>query len=310
MLDIRCVFMGTPQIAATVLSSMLEAGIKIDLVVSQPDKKVGRKQKIVYSPVKQVAVEHEIECFQPVRIKEDHQRILDLKPDLIVTCAYGQIIPEDLLNAPRFGCVNLHGSILPKYRGGAPIQRAIWNGDKESGMSLMKMAKRMDAGPVLAIEKVKIESQDNSTSVFEKMGLAASKLILDNFELICSGQAHYVEQDEDKVVFAPVITKQEEKIDFSKDDIEILNQIRALSFTPGAYGLIKNKKLKLLEATYQKETVKQPQEILGLRDNSFAISLHEGILLVSKLQMEGKPVMQAKDFFNGQGRNMVGQIIE
>ena len=120
MLDIRCVFMGTPQIAATVLSSMLEAGIKIDLVVSQPDKKVGRKQKIVYSPVKQVAVDHEIECFQPVRIKEDHQRILDLKPDLIVTCAYGQIIPEDLLNAPRFGCVNLHGSILPKYRGRAP----------------------------------------------------------------------------------------------------------------------------------------------------------------------------------------------
>lgn len=310
MKDIRCVFMGTPQIAATVLSSMLEAGIKVDLVVSQPDKKVGRKQNIVFSPVKQVAVDHGIEVFQPVHIKEDYQRIIDFNPDVIVTCAYGQIIPEDLLNAPTYGCVNLHGSILPKYRGGAPIQRAIWNGDKESGMSLMKMAKRMDAGPVLAVEKVSIEEDDNSTGVFEKMGLAASKLIIDKFDLITSGNAKYIEQDESKVVFSPVITKDEERIDFSKPDVEIFNQIRALSFTPGAYGMVKNKKLKILKAKYKETKVKNPNEILGLVDNCFAISLHNGVLLISDLQMEGKPMMDAKSFYNGQGRNLVGQFIE
>lgn len=310
MSNIRCIFMGTPDIAATVLSSMLKANIEVGLVVTQPDKKVGRKQTIVYSPVKQVALEHDIPVFQPVRIKEDFQTILDYAPDVIVTCAYGQIVPKDILEAPQFGCVNLHGSLLPKYRGGAPIQRAIWNGDSISGMSLMKMVSKMDAGPVLATKEIVIDQEDNSTSLFEKMARAAGDLIVEKFDLVCSTDCHYIEQNIDEVTFAPVITKDEEKIDFSKSDRTIVNQIRALSYTPGAYGLIKNKKLKLLKATYKKGGSGKTNEILGLMDGAFGIHLHEGILFVSDLQMEGKPAMSAKAFYNGQGRNLVGQFIE
>ena len=152
----RIIFMGTPKIASVVLKTMLENDIHVGLVVTQPDKKKGRKQQLVYSEVKEVALEYDIPVFQPVKIKSDYQTILDFAPDLIVTCAYGQIVPKEVLDLPRYGCVNLHGSLLPKYRGGAPIQRAIWNGDKVSGMSLMKMAPKMDAGPVLAQKEIEI----------------------------------------------------------------------------------------------------------------------------------------------------------
>ena len=158
-------------------------------MVTQPDKKKGRKQQLVYSEVKEVALEYDIPVFQPVKIKSDYQTILDFVPDLIVTCAYGQIVPKEVLDLPKYGCVNLHGSLLPKYRGGAPIQRAIWNGDKVSGMSLMKMAPKMDAGPVLAQKEIEILPEDNSTSLFDKMAICAGELLLSHFEEICSGKA-------------------------------------------------------------------------------------------------------------------------
>lgn len=310
MEKIRCIFMGTPQIAATVLESMLKAGISVDLVVSQPDRKMNRKHKIIYSPVKQVALENDIPCFQPEHIKTEYQTILEYQPDVIVTCAYGQIVPEVILKAPKYGCVNLHGSLLPAYRGGAPIQRAIWNGETISGMSLMKMAKGLDSGPVLATYKIDIEESDNSTTLFEKMADAASQLIVDKFSLVCSQEAVYVEQDSEKVTYAPVILKEEEHIDFSKSDKEIVNQIRALALKPGAFGFVNNKKLKVLEVLYKLGSSTTCGEILGLMENKYAISLHEGVLLVSSLQMEGKPVMEAKAFYNGQGRNLVGKIVE
>ena len=205
----RIIFMGTPKIASVVLKTMLENDIHVGLVVTQPDKKKGRKQQLVYSEVKEVALEYDIPVFQPVKIKSDYQTILDFAPDLIVTCAYGQIVPKEVLDLPVYGCVNLHGSLLPKYRGGAPIQRAIWNGDKVSGMSLMKMAPKMDAGPVLAQKEIEILPEDNSTSLFEKMGICASELLLEHFEEICSGKAVYVEQDESQVVFSPILSKEE-----------------------------------------------------------------------------------------------------
>lgn len=308
--DTNILFMGTPQIAATVLKSLLDAGISIQLVITQPDKKVGRKQKIVYSPVKQVAIEHDIEVFQPRRISEDYQKVLDCKPDLIITCAYGQLVPDCILEAPKYGCVNLHGSLLPKYRGGAPIQRAIWNGDTKSGMSLMKMVHALDAGPVKAVQEVEILDEDNSTSIFEKMGIAASKLILRELDSVCSLDAEYIAQDDSLATYAPVIKKEEEAIDLSKSDIEILNQIRALSNEPGAYVRIQKKKWKILSATYKKEVHGEFGQLLGWIDNAYALALHEGVLLVHVCQMEGKPVLSAKDFYNGQGRNLVGQSVE
>ena len=306
----KCIFMGTPEIAATLLKNMLNANIHVDLVVTQPDKKKGRKQILVYSPVKEVAVANDIPVFQPVHIKDDYQQIIDCQPDVIVTCAYGQIVPQQVLDAPTFGCVNLHGSLLPKYRGGAPIQRAIWDGCKESGMSLMKMAFKMDAGPVLAYKRIHILPEDNCTSVFEKMGIAASELLIDKWDEIISGKAQYIEQDETKVTYAPVIKKEEEKIDLSQSDEKICDQIRALSYQPGGYVMIKGKKFKILKATYQKVNVSLPFQILGLFEDGYGITLKDGILYVQECQMEGKPMMKAKDFYNGQGRNLVSTMIE
>lgn len=304
------IFMGTPQIAAAVLKALLAADIDIALVVTQPDKKVGRKQKVVYSAVKQIAVEHDIPCFQPYRIKDDHQEILDIHPDLIITCAYGQIVPDTVLNCPKWGCVNLHGSLLPKYRGGAPIQRALWNGESYSGMSLMKMVRAMDAGPVLAAVKIQIEPSDNATSLFEKMGVAAGQLMVDSFELVCSHEARYVEQDSEAVTYAPIITKAEEHLDLAQSDERIINQIRALSWQPGAYVYIEKKKWKILAAGYEKGDPERLGRIKGWYKDAFAIDLHEGYLLVHCCQMEGKPVLSSKDFYNGQGRSLVGKTVE
>ena len=309
MENIRVIFMGTPKIASVVLEAMLENNIDVGLVVTQPDKKKGRKQVVVYSETKEVALAHGIEVFQPIIIKNDYQRILDFKPDLIVTCAYGQIVPKEILDLPRYGCVNLHGSLLPKYRGGAPIQRAIWNGDKVSGMSLMKMAPKMDAGPVLAQKEIRIEDSDNSTSLFEKMGVCASELLIEKFSLICSDKAVYVEQDEKNMTLAPVLSKEEEHIDFNQDDQMILNQIRAFSDAPGAYVLLNNKKFKILKAHLEnKQDSTMILEKVG--KNHLGIGLRDSMLVIDTCQMEGKPAMDVASFFNGQGRNLVGSSVE
>ncbi|MGN1276455.1 MAG: methionyl-tRNA formyltransferase [Floccifex sp.] len=310
MKEIRCIFMGTPEIAATLLENMIQAGIKVGMVVTQPDKKKGRKQILVYSQVKEVALSHGIEVFQPVRLKEDYQKIIDFKPDIIVTCAYGQWVPKNILDLPVYGCINLHGSLLPAYRGGAPIQRAIWNGESISGMTLMKMAPKMDGGPICDIEKVSISLEDNSSSIFKKMADAASVLLIRNWKDLVTGQAQFISQDEAKATLAPVISKEEEHIDLQQDDMHIFNQIRALSNTPGAFVKVKNKKFKILKARYLPCLIENPYEFSGLKDNGFVLNLKEGLLIIDECQMEGKPVLSGKQFFNGMGRNLVGERVE
>lgn len=309
MKEIRTIFMGTPEIAKTILEHMFEAGLHISLVVTQPDRKVGRKQNLVQSPVKEYALTKGIQVFQPANIKIDYQTILDCNPDLIVTCAYGQIVPDAILEYPKYGCVNLHGSILPKYRGAAPIQRAIWNGDTETGMTLMKMVSKMDAGPIFAVKPVIIDNDDTTTSLFKKMGQAASELLIENFDGICRVDAHYMEQDETQVTYANKITKEDEELNLSQDDSGLINQIRALLDEPGGYIKIKNKKFKILKFHYLSESVKTPYTWVGKIDSGFGLALKNGILVIEKCQMEGKPVVSGIDFYNGQGRNLVGQSV-
>lgn len=306
----KIIFMGTPKIAATVLQSLLDANIAIELVVTQPDKKVGRKQILTYSAVKEVAMEHSIPTLQPRRIKDDYQAILDIQADLIITCAYGQLVPDCILQAPKYGCVNLHGSLLPKYRGGAPIQRAIWNGETKSGMSLMKMASGLDTGPVCAVEEIDILPEDTSSTLFEKMGLAASHLILENLDRVCSLDCVYQAQDDALATYAPIIKKEEEHLDLSQSDQQIVNQIRALSSQPGAYVRLGKKKWKILAANYEAGNAQECGKIIGWLKDSYALSLHDGLLYIHQCQMEGKPVLEAKDFYNGQGRNFIGRIVE
>ena len=310
MKQVRTVFMGTPKIAKTLLENILQAGISIDLVVTQPDRKVGRKQQVVYSPVKECALDNAIPVFQPQKIKEDFDPILKIQPDLIVTCAYGQIVPDEVLNAPRFGCVNLHGSLLPKYRGAAPIQRAVWNQDKESGMSLMKMVSEMDAGPVFSEERILLDEEETTSSLFDKMADAASRLLIRDFDKICREDASYTEQDKTLVTYAKKISKDDERIDLSRSDQEIFAQIRALSLEPGGYVFIKKRKFKILEAHYHDQTISKPLSFLGKYKNGYGLALHNGVLEIVRCQMEGKPVVSGSDFANGQGRSLIDMTCE
>lgn len=302
--------MGTPPIAAKVLQALIDSDVIIDLVVTQPDKKTGRKQTLTPSAVKQLAQQHDLRVFQPAKIKEDHNEILEYPCDLIVTCAYGQIVPTSILEHPKYGCVNLHGSLLPKYRGGAPIQRAIMNGDKQSGMTLMKMVQKMDAGPVMAESVIDIEPADNSTTLFEKMGDHAAILLKEHLETLLSGQAIFVEQDEKEATFAPIIKREEEHIDLSQTDQQIIDHIRGLSLDPGAYVLAKNKKLKIFEYEY----IPCENTTLGLfsqpNKKSLCLELHDGKLNILSCQYEGKPKMAIKDFINGQGRSLINTIAQ
>ncbi|MCI9040657.1 methionyl-tRNA formyltransferase [Dubosiella newyorkensis] len=304
------IFMGTPAIAAKVLQALIDSDVSVDLVVTQPDKQVGRKKKIVFSEVKALAQEHQIPVFQPAHIKKDHQAILDHPCDLIVTCAYGQIVPQTVLDHPKSGCVNLHASLLPEYRGGAPIQRAIMDGKKESGMTLMQMVQKMDAGPIFAQKKVEILPTDNASSLFEKMGDAASSLLKENLEELCLGKVHFQEQKESEATYAPIILAEEEKIDLAQSDEQIVNQIRALSDEPGAYVLVDGKKLKITQALYVPKENVEAGRFSQTNKKELNLELHHGYLSLKQVQMEGKPSMPIQNFINGQGRALLGKTAE
>lgn len=307
----KIIYMGTPQIAADVLKTLLDAGTPVSLVVTQPDRKVGRKQEIVYSPVKQLALDHDIPVFQPERIRRDFKRIQDEQADAIITCAYGQIVPEEVLEAPRHGCVNLHGSLLPEYRGAAPIQRAIWDGKTESGMALMKMEKGMDTGGVADVETIEITPDLTSDELFIQMGQAAGRLMLRNLEHLLEGKLEFQEQDESKATYAAMIAKEDEKIDFTKSDSEIYNQIRALSKTPGAWCIANGRKMKILACRYvpYAEGEKGEKQVFKKEGKkSLSLGLQDGKLILDEVQPEGKPAMKTAQFINGAGRNLPGTL--
>ena len=206
----RIVFMGTPEIAANVLQALIENEYNIVGVIAQPDKPIGRKKILEPVPTKKVALKHGIPVFQPYKIKLDYEFLKELKPDLIITLAYGQIVPQGVLDIPPLGCINLHGSLLPKYRGAAPIQYAIKNGDKITGVTLMEMIDKMDAGKMYAKKTIAISDDDNSSSLFNKIGECAKELILETLPLYLEGKLNGEEQDESLVSFCPTIKPEEE----------------------------------------------------------------------------------------------------
>lgn len=301
----RIIFMGTPQIAADVLQALIDDKANIVLVVTQPDRKVGRKGILQPCEVKQLALEHGLPVFSPEKISKDYKPIEDCHADLIVTCAYGQIVPEGVLNAPKQGCVNLHGSLLPLYRGAAPIQRAIWDGCPKTGMCLMLMEEGMDTGPVADSIEIPIDSCETSTTLFKKMGEAAGKLIVKNLPALLKGELVFQKQDACKAMYAQKILPEDEKVDLSRDDRQICCQIRALSREPGAYVIADGKKLKILEVRYE------PGETPGIGvftkkgKKQFAMGGHEGLFLLDEVQLEGKPAMKSADFLNGKGRSLL-----
>ncbi len=298
----RIVYMGTPQFSATILESLIEAGYNIVAVVTQTDKKIGRKQEIQYSQVKEVALKYNLPILQPVRIKEDYQMVLDYQPDCIITCAYGQIVPDVILNYPKYKCINIHASLLPKYRGGAPIHKAIMNGDTKTGVSIMEMVSKMDAGDVCFVKEYPIRFDMTTTQLFDELSIVGKEAILEILPAILEGNVEFKKQDESQVTYAYTIKKEEEKIDVNQSALEIYNHIRGLSDVPGAYLMINEKKVKLFDVNYI-ESNHQKFGKIEFEQDHFNFYFNGGIVQVKTLQMEGKVKMDAKVFYNGFGKN-------
>ena len=297
---IKILFMGTPEIASNVLEKLCLCGYNIVGVVSQPDRPVGRKHVIMPTPTKEIANKFGIPCYQPERIRKEFDFVKDIKPDLILTIAYGQIIPQALIDIPEYGCLNLHGSLLPKYRGAAPIQYALINNEKITGMSLMEMNDKMDEGKVYATNIIDIEEDDNATSLFNKMGDAAFELVNDCLQDYLDGKLPGEEQDSSLATYCPTIKKEEEKLNLYESTERIYGYIRALSDEPGAYLLLDNEVIKIFKAKVVSHDVKgELGEILQIDKNGIFLQCKDGILSLIELQRQGKKRMNYKDFANG-----------
>ena len=299
MKDKRIVFMGTPTFAVPVLKSLIE-NYNVVLVVSQPDREKDSKGNILMTPTKEVAIENNIPVYQPLKIKEEYQTVLDYKPDIIITCAYGQIIPDIILDYPEYGCINVHGSLLPKLRGGAPIHHAIINGDKETGITIMYMVSKMDAGDIISWRSIKIEENDNLDYIYNKMSVLGSELLIDTLPSIFNKTNSRIKQDESLVTFGFNIRKEEEKIDFNKSSIDIHNRIRGLSSTPGAYAMLDNKRVKIYESFItDKVSNKDPGTIIDINKNGMFVATKDNVIKITDLKIEGKKRCKIQDFING-----------
>ena len=305
--DLRIVFMGTPEISAYVFNKMIEAGYRFVGLVAQPDHPVGRKGIIEKVPTKVIAEKYNIPVFQPEKIRLDYSFINELKPDLVVTLAYGQIVPEGFLNVPRLGCLNLHGSLLPKYRGASPVQSSLINNEEVTGVTLMEMVKAMDAGRMYAKKEIRIEEDDNATSLFNKVKIAASELVLEALPLYVDGKLPGEKQNEDEVTFCSTIKPEQEKLDLSLTAKEIVGWIRGLSDEPGAYLYLNDLKLKIYKAKVINDLVNHEiGEIVQADKNGLVFQTKDGQISILELQKEGKKRMDYRSFING-NQNLLGQ---
>lgn len=307
------VFLGTPQFAVPILEGLHDHGYQILGVVTQPDKKVGRKQKLQASPVKRSALKLGLPLYQPAKLSrsEELAKLIALQPDFLITAAYGQFLPTKLLKAAKIAPVNVHGSLLPKYRGGAPIQYALLNGDQETGVTIMQMVKEMDAGLMYAQQTVKIEPDDTAGSLFDKLSLIGRDLLLDTLPKLANGELTGVAQDPAKVVFSPTIKKAAAQIKPNLTAQQAVNLIRALNPDPGAFMLIGGKRLKVWRGQASSQNTQHPAGTLVSNKKRFAIAMADHTVLdLTEVQAPGKKRMSAKDFANGQGSHYeVGQTI-
>lgn len=294
----KIVFMGTPDFAVPVLEMLIE-NYNVVLVVTQPDKPVGRHQVLTPSPIKKVALAHTIPVFQPNKIRVDYDEIKKVEPDLIITCAYGQIIPKEVLDTPKIGCFNVHASLLPKYRGGAPIHKAIINGEKETGITVMYMDIGMDTGDMVAKKVLSIEATDNVGTLHEKLSKTGAHLLKETLPSILDGTNERIPQQESEATYAYNIKREEEHLDFSKKGIDLINQIRGLNPWPTASFMLEEKECKVLEATFVQKEIKETGKIIDITKDALGISCADGIIYLTKIKPFGKKIMNTRDYLNG-----------
>ena len=305
----KIVFMGTPEFSVNVLLGLLEKH-EVVLVVTQPDKLVGRKQTLEYSPVKKCALEHGLNVFQPKKIKDEYQAVLDAKPDIIITAAFGQFIPNVILEYPEYGCINVHGSLLPKYRGGSPIQTAIINGEKETGITVMYMASKMDSGNIIAQRSIPILDTDDNGTMFDKLSVLGRDLLMEVLSSIFDKTNPSIPQDEVKVTYAYNITHEQQFINWNKTSKEIVNLIRGLAPNPTALTSINGTIIKVFKAKeVSVEGQYTPGEVIKL-NKELLIATADGAVSILELQQSGKNKMDVKSFLNGQKILALGMVLE
>lgn len=298
--ELTIIYMGTPDFSATVLKGLLEK-YNIRAVVTQPDRPSGRGEHMSMPPVKKVALEKAILTLQPERLKDSVAEILALEPDLIITCAYGKILPKELLEYPKFGCINVHASLLPKLRGGAPIHRAIMNGFKETGVTIMHMSEGMDEGDIISSKSIPILDDDTAASLHDKLSVLGRDLLLETLPSILNYTSKRISQNNSEATYGFVIKKEDEKINFTKTKREIYNQIRGLNSFPGAFCYFNGKIIKVWES-YQTENVFSNMidgQITKVYPDGIGVKVSNGEIVFKTIQPEGKPKMSGNAFANG-----------
>lgn len=296
-------FMGSMKFAVPILEG-LNKKYDVELVITQPDKPVGRKKILTPTAVKAKAIELGLEVFQPINIKKDFKRITDLELDYIIVAAYGQMIPEVVLSHAKTRAINVHASLLPKYRGGSPMHRAIQYGDKEAGVSIMYMAMKMDSGDVLSQESILIEDNDNVGTIEEKLGVLGRDTLLQTLKNIKNIVPQ--KQDISKVTFAYNIKPEEERIDFSKTAKEVYNHVRGFNPWPLTYCMIDGLKIKLFEVEFSEENLSEHVgEVVRVNKSAVYVQTKDGLISLKDIQLQGKKRMLIRDFMNGTGKSLI-----
>ena len=289
--------MGTPDFAVPILETLIQ-NTNVVLVVSQPDKKVGRKQILTKTPIHEVADKYGIPVFQPEKIRNNYERILEVKPDIIITCAYGQIIPKVLLDLPRLGCINVHASLLPKLRGGAPLHHAIIDGLDKTGVTIMYMDEAMDTGDIISTISYDIKSSDTTEDIHDTLRELGAKLLIDTLPSIVTGTNRRIKQSETEATYGYNITREEEHIDFNKSGILIDRLVRGLYSWPLANTIIGDTEYKIV-AGYFVKGKGNPGMISDISKKVLGIGCLDGTYYVTKIKPAGKKIMDIKDFLNG-----------
>jgi methionyl-tRNA formyltransferase len=295
----RFIFAGTTEFGIPTLEKLLANGHELLFVITQPDKPTGRKQELTAPPIKLWAQKNNVRVLQPEKIADSFDEIALPKPDLLLVAAYGQIVPKEILDIPKSGSANIHGSILPQYRGASPIQNAILNGDPSTGITLIRMDEKMDHGPIIATKSAEIKPEETFLDVYKNLSLAAAELTADILPKYIRGEIQAKEQNHDKATFTKLLTKSDARIDWTNRAQVIINQIRALNPEPGTWTTLDGKNVKIIEAKLLQEAkIELPGKLYSTL-NGLAVKTTDQSLLLIKVQPEGKNTMTGRDFQNG-----------
>lgn len=310
----RIVFMGTPDFAVPCLRNLIENEYNVVAVVTQPDRPRGRKKELAAPPVKEAALSLGIPVYQPEKLRENGvEEILALQPDLIVTAAYGQILPKEIIRYPKYGCINVHASLLPKYRGGAPIHKSIIDGEKETGVTIMYMVEKLDAGDMLSQVRVPIEEKDHVGTMHDKLSAAGAQLLLETIPRLVAGEITPIPQDESQVTFAWNIKREDEALQWNHSARQLFNQIRGLCPWPVAYTRLQGQVMKVWKSMVLEETSSNQQEpgtILALSPAGIDVQTGQGILRLLEIQPAGKKAMKVSDYVRGNVSIQPGMVFE